>query len=58
MKNKENYAKKFFEIATKKYMFKINEDGKIVICGEIECNDCLFNVNGECDYTTIDRVNK
>ena len=55
MKNKEEYEKKFFEIATKKYLFTFNEDGKIVIYGEIECNDCLFNVNGECDSTTIER---
>lgn len=51
MKNKEKYLElqKVFEIAKKKYLFTFNEDGKIVICGEIECGDCSFNVNGECE---------
>lgn len=48
MKNKEKYAKEIVDVVIGECHFALNEDGKIVSCGDIKCSDCLFNVKGWC----------
>lgn len=48
MKNKERYAKEIVDLLLEDFHFALNEDGKIVSCGDIKCSDCLFNVKIGC----------
>lgn len=48
MKNKEKYAKEIVDIVIEECHFALNEDGKIVSCGDIKCSDCLFNAKRGC----------
>lgn len=57
MKNKEKFTKEIVDIAIKECHFALNEDGKIVSCGDIRCSDCLFNVKGGCISATIEWAN-
>lgn len=49
MKNKEKYAKEIVDIVIDECHFALNEDGKIVSCGDIKCMNCLFNVKQGCN---------
>lgn len=49
MKNKEKYAKEIVDIVIDECHFALNEDGKIVSCGDIKCSNCLFNVKQGCN---------
>lgn len=57
MKNKEKYAKEIVDIVIEECHFALNEDGKIVSCGDIKCSDCLFNVKGGCNSARIEWAN-
>lgn len=44
MKNKEKYAKEIFEIACSGKEIAVNKiSGKVTVCTEIDCNNCLFS---------------
>ena len=44
MKNKEKYAKEIFEIACSGKEIAVDKiSGKVKVCTEIDCNNCLFS---------------
>lgn len=48
MKNKEKYAKEIIDIACEGKIIAVTKDNKVVCCGDIDCEQCLFDIDKSC----------
>ena len=48
MKNKEKYAKEIIDIACEGKIIAVTKDNKVVCCGDIDCEQCLFDISKSC----------
>lgn len=49
MKNREKFAKEIFDIACKGSRIAVKHNSDIpCVCGDIECEECLFDVYDDC----------
>lgn len=50
MKNREKFAKEIFDIACKGSRIAVKHNSDIpCVCGDIECEECLFDVYDDCE---------
>lgn len=54
MKNREKFAKEILDIACNGGVIAVTKDNKVVCCGDINCEQCLFHktnyYESYCDY--------
>ena len=48
MKNKEKYAKEIIDITCEGKIIAVTKDNKVVCCGDIDCEQCLFDIGESC----------
>lgn len=52
MKNKEKYVKEIIDVSCNGYCFGMdNRTGKITSCNHIQCCNCVFSGDNDCDKT-------
>ena len=58
MTNREKFAKEILDIACEGKIIAVTKDNKVVCCGDITCEECLFNINYnecDCDNNSLER---